>query len=248
MPTERRPAGGRPGRTPRSITAPVWPCRTATSCRPVARHTRMVRSVPAEATHCPSGLYAGGDDLAGMAVVRRFDLLARRGVPLAHRPVRRGRHQARAVRAERDAEDLARVPPARGQQCAGGRVPHARRPVLAARGQPRAVRAEGVRPDVARVAFANRRLLPGSRVKHADAETSSSVMPVHDQPCAVRAHDDTDRNSPARGQSTRQRTRPLVEQVKGSCCPTHARREGRAGLDRRRPEYKVRARARRERP
>src|SRR5262249_60076082 len=49
----RRPSGAKA--TP--VTAPVCPCRIAKSCRPVARHTRTVRSVPAEATHCPSALY-----------------------------------------------------------------------------------------------------------------------------------------------------------------------------------------------
>src|SRR6516165_11915120 len=105
-----------------------------------------------------------------MAVVRRFDLLVRPGLPLAHRPVRRGRHEPRAVRAERGAEDLALVPPTRGEQLAGGRVPHARRPILAGGGETRAVGAEGPGPDVVAVAVADRRSLARLRVEHPDPQ------------------------------------------------------------------------------
>jgi hypothetical protein len=86
--------------------------------------TRRGDPLPVRAVH-------GCGNLAGMAVVSRFDLPARRGVPLAHCSVRRGRHEARAVRAERGAGDLARAPPAGGEQCAGGWVPQARYAIFA---------------------------------------------------------------------------------------------------------------------
>ena len=44
------------GANARSVTDPVWPSRTAMSSPPADRHTRIVRSVPAEAIHWPSGL------------------------------------------------------------------------------------------------------------------------------------------------------------------------------------------------
>ena len=77
------------------------------------------------------GAVDGGGNLAGMAVVRRFDLPAGRNVPLANRPVCRRGYETRAVRAERGAQDLARVPPARGEQCAGGRIPQTRHIIFA---------------------------------------------------------------------------------------------------------------------
>ena len=40
----------------RPMTLRVCPCRTASSCRPSARHSRTVRSSPADATRRPSGL------------------------------------------------------------------------------------------------------------------------------------------------------------------------------------------------
>src|SRR5262249_13352056 len=104
-------------------------------------------------------------------------------------PVRRGRHQARAVRAERDAEDLADMPPARGQQRAGGRVPHARRPVFAGPGEARAVRAEGGSPDAIAVALPFGHRLAGSRIEHRKLPRLTLKLWNH-QPRAVWAHDD----------------------------------------------------------
>src|SRR5262249_39560822 len=106
-------------------------------------------------------------------------------------PVRRRRHEARAVRAERGAEDLARVPPALGEQRAGARFPQANRPVLAARGEARAVRAEGNGPDVALVALADRRSFAGGRVEHR-APYPLAVASETCQPGPVRADDDGD--------------------------------------------------------
>ena len=156
----------------------------------------------------------GGDDLAGMAVVRRFDLPARRGVPLAHRPVRRGRHEARAVRAEGDAEDLARVPPARGEQRAGGRVPQARRPVLAGRGEPRAVRAEGEAQMPSRWPSQTAVCLPEVASNTASRHHSPSRQAAR-QPRAVRAHDDGTGLLRLRHLHATKDLAGLVEQVEG---------------------------------
>src|SRR5262249_22537884 len=96
------------------------------------------------------------------------------------------RRPGTAVRAESGAEDLARVPPAGGQERAGGRVPHACRSILADRGEPRAVRAESEIPDGVVVDIANGRLLPGCCVKHRDPLARS----LDTQSCAVRAYGD----------------------------------------------------------
>ena len=181
----------------------------------------MVRSVARRGDPLPVRAVDGGEDLAGMAVVRRLDLLARPGVPLPHRPVRRSRHQARAVRAERGATDLARVPPAGGQQRAGGRVPQARRPILAARGEPRAVRAEGARPDAVVVAVANGRLLPGGRVKHRDPP--AACRPVrHASRVPSGLTTTVDGLCPFSGMATRQRTCPASSSKSKAVSSTHA--------------------------
>ena len=112
------------------------------------------------------------------------------------------------------------MPPARGQQRAGGRVPQARRLVFAARGEPRAVRAEGESPDAVAVAVADRRLLAGSRVEHREPRPLA-VRPWARQPRAVRADGDG-RGSFALGTSTRQRTRPASSSRSKAVFPTHA--------------------------
>ncbi len=117
--------------------------------------------------------------------------------------------------------DLARVPPASGQQRAGGRVPQPRRPILAARGEARAVRAEGVSPDAVAVAVANRRLLAGSRVKHRDLPPRRPPARAR-QPCAVRAHDDGSGLTLGPGLSTRQRTCPASSSKSKAVSSTHA--------------------------
>jgi hypothetical protein len=94
-------------------------------------------------------------DLGEMSVVRWLELLAIPGVPLPDGPVCRGRHEARAVRAERGADDLARVPPAGGQHRAGGRVPQPCRPILATGGESGAVGTEDDCPDGVVVAITN---------------------------------------------------------------------------------------------
>src|SRR5262249_16654442 len=99
-----------------------------------------------------------------MAGVKRVGLTSRPCGPPPPRPVRRGRHQARAVRVESGANDLARVAPAGGQQRAVSRVPQTRRLILTARGEPCAVPAEGESPDDVVVALAKSRLLSGSGV------------------------------------------------------------------------------------
>ena len=162
----------------------------------------------------PVWAVGGGEDLARMAVVGRFDLPAGRGVPLPCRPVRRGRYQARAVRAERGADDLAGVPPAGRQQRAGGRVPKARRPVFAARDEPRAVRAEGVGPDAVAVAVADRRLLAGRRVEH-QQPNPLAVRPDARQPRAVRAHGNGPRPLRPRHRHSTNDLAGLTQQVKG---------------------------------
>ncbi len=148
-----------------------------------------------------------------MTVVGRFDLPSGRGVPLSCRPVRRGRYQARAVRAERSANDLAGVSQAGRHERAGGRVPKARRPVFAARDEARAVRAEGVGPDAVAVAVADRRLLAGRRVEH-QQPNPFAVRPDARQPRAVRAHG----NGPRPLRQPRHATKDLAslaQQLKG---------------------------------
>ena len=112
------------------------------------------------------------------------------------------------------------MPPAGGEQRAGGRVPQARRPVFAGRGEPRAVRAEGERPDAVAVAVADRRLLAGSRVEHREPHPLA-VRPGARQPRAVRAHDDGT-GLVGSGTSTRQRTRPASSSRSKAVSPTHA--------------------------
>ena len=205
MPPRSRPPCGRAGPPRPAGPSPATPGRSgpAPPRRPTARLGCTRRRGPRR-----------------MAVVGRFDLPAGRGVPLPCRPVGRGRHQARAVRAERGADDLAGVPPAGRQQCAGGRVPKARRPVLAARDEPRAVRAEGVGPDAAAVAVADRRLLAGRRVEH-QQPNPLAVRPDARQPRAVRAHGNGPR--PLRpGTATRQRTWPVSPSRSKAVLPTHA--------------------------
>ena len=63
-----------------------------------------------------------------MTIVGRLDFPARRGIPLADGPIRRGRHEAPAIRAERDAEYLARVPSPLDDHRAGGSIPQTCRP------------------------------------------------------------------------------------------------------------------------
>ena len=103
-----------------------------------------------------------------MTVVWRFDFLAGPGVPLPHRPVRRGGDQARAVRSGNRrlrpySCDLRRWPAAcrwlRPTLCC---------PIDAARGDPRSVRAEREGLDSIAVSAANCRLLAGNCVEHHD--------------------------------------------------------------------------------
>ena len=77
-----------------------------------------------------------------VTLIRRLDLAARRGIPLADGPIRRGRHEALAIRAKRDAEYLARVPSTLGDHLAGRTRPTDVSPIFAGGGDPGAVRAE----------------------------------------------------------------------------------------------------------
>ena len=82
-----------------------------------------------------------------VVIVRRLNLVARQGVPLAHRPVRRGCHKAGAVRTERHAQNFTGVSAALGDHRSSGGIPYACHVVFFGGNDPRAVRTEGNVPD-----------------------------------------------------------------------------------------------------
>ena len=113
------------------------------------------------------------------------------------------------------------MPPAGGQQRAGGRVPQARRPVLAARGEPRAVRAEGEGPDVRR---GGRRRPPSAcRTSRRTPRAASARRPASGTPAACRPGSRRRGHGPvAVGTSTRQRTWPASSSRSKAVSSTHA--------------------------
>ena len=84
-----------------------------------------------------------------MTIVGRLDFPARRGIPLAYGPIRRGRHEAPAIRAKRDAQYLVSCALDIGDHAAGGRVPEPCTTIFAGGGEARAIRAENKVPGIA---------------------------------------------------------------------------------------------------
>ena len=113
----------------------------------------MVRSAPAEATHSPSGLYHRRPHFPPRGrSLGRLDGRSGSGVPLTHRTIARGSHDAGPVPAERRAEDPAVARMAQRGHSSAARSPHPTGravPSSDSRSQSRAIGAEAhQRPDL----------------------------------------------------------------------------------------------------
>ena len=114
-----------------------------------ASQSRTVRSVPPEAIAKSVRAVCRRHDFPRVTIVGRLDLPAGRGIPLADGPVRRGRREAPAIRAKRDAQDLPRCALDIGRSTCRWTCPTARvSPIFAAGGDARSVRAEDKGPGI----------------------------------------------------------------------------------------------------
>ena len=112
-----------------------------------------------------------------VALIGRLDGRSRPGVPLTHRTIARGGHDAGPIPAERRAEDLA---VARMAQRATHRPPCRRIPqpggtVVRGRSQSRAIGAEHQRPDLGAMGFGHPGLFPPREVVYPHGEIARTA-------------------------------------------------------------------------